>query len=625
MALVLAILVINTDAVSEMIGTTVEELMNVAAVLPTVDEEDQHSSAGETETNTGSGTTTSSEQRGEQGAGGVAAAATDQRTTTCGTTANLKRPRPATKSNDGPKSQRSKVRVSLLYSDKYTDILSDAMEHIHRDRDRLLSSLLLCCGFLRQTPSFFTVVEPKRASRGHMERFHCPAYLDLLEYVLPAHGEEGRTAVAPRSKDFHDVLDSYGLTEDCHLPEDPEGRARLWRYCQYTAGASLHGAHLLLTDRADVAINWGGGRHHAHHDRAGGFCFVSDVVLAIQHLLSKNKLAEKKRVLYLDIDIHHADGVQSAFYDTDEVLTVSFHRRAPGFFPPSSGDASEKGRSGTDGVGFALNLPLPKQCNDDEMIGIFTLALDKLLVAYEPDYVVLCVGADGVKGDPIVGIEGWGLSPEGLAECVRLTAKRCDGHSGTKGYGSTKLLLLGAGGYHPTNAARTFLLSTAAACEGARPGMLWNELPKDVPQHEFFGRYGPEFQLISPDFGAGKFGDRNETSRAANTGNDDERTKVFDAAKKNIDVCSLFVHSKRESLASVSFNSTADYERKDAEDDWEIGSMKKKAAHGGGKRRKRNRKKDKRSVAAPSNGTTSALTSALGTGEAEEESGEQPL
>ena len=539
----------------------------------------------------------------------------------------LKRPRPGTANNNNSKSPKTKLRVSLLHSDKYTNVLYDTMKHIHQDRDRLLSGLLLCCGFLRQTPAFFTVVEPKRANRGHLERFHCPAYLDLLEYALPAQeggGIDDTNAIpstyAPRTKDFHAVLDSYGLTEDCHLPEDPEGRALLWRYCQYVAGASLHAAHLLLTDRADVAINWGGGRHHAHTDRAGGFCFVNDAVLAIQHLLGDKRgggghggagahdsltdsssglaLADKKRVLYLDIDIHHADGVQSAFYHTDQVLTVSFHRRAPGFFPPS-GDPSEKGRSGTDGVGFALNLPLPKQTTSDEFVGIFTLALDKLVLAYDPNCIVLCVGSDGIKGDPVVGAEGWNLTPEGLAECVRLTANRCGGHSRSSGGAKPrKLLVLGAGGYHPTNAARTFLLSTAAACEGARPGMLWDELPKDVPQHEFFGRYGPEFQLISQGLGVDLAGGQ-QTSKAANTNcasscidprTHDDRKKAFDDAKKSVNVCALFVQSKRESLASVSFNSKADDEFKGKEGDWEIGPRKKKASSGGGKRRKRNRK-----------------------------------
>jgi hypothetical protein len=83
-----------------------------------------------------------------------------------------------------------------------------------------------------------------------------------------------------------------------------------------------------VNGQAEVALHWGGGRHHAHSDRAAGFCFVNDVVLAIQHLQRHFSL-----ILYIDIDINHSDGVQDSFYDTDQVMTVSFHRHSRGSFP----------------------------------------------------------------------------------------------------------------------------------------------------------------------------------------------------------------------------------------------------------------------------------------------------
>jgi hypothetical protein len=209
---------------------------------------------------------------------------------------------------------------------------------------------------------------------------------------------------------------------------------------------------------------------------------VNDVVLALQHLQR-----HLSRILYIDIDIHHADGVQDAFYNTGQVMTVSFHRHAPGFFP-STGSCHEKGMHDTPGVGYNLNIPLPQACYDSDFISIYQYTVGKLLEAYSPDAVVVCVGADGLKGDPIVGpMDGWNLSPEGLAECVRYTSDLCQ---------NIKLLVLGGGGYHPARTARTFLLCTAAACEGARPGLLRNELPRDIPQHEHFPRYGPDFRVV---------------------------------------------------------------------------------------------------------------------------------
>lgn len=368
--------------------------------------------------------------------------------------------------------QKRQCRVSLLHSEDHSTLLHDVMGFIHQDRDVLLHSLLDYSGFLRNTPSFFSVVSPKKASRAHLERFHTSDYLDLLEFPINEHN--------------HELLDSYGFVEDCPLPKDRAAQLRLWEYCRFVAGASLQGANLLVNDDSDVAIHWGGGRHHAHASRAAGFCYVNDIVLSIQRLQRRFK-----RILYLDIDIHHADGVQSAFYESNEVMTISFHRQAPGFFPSSSGFSKEKGKYKTNGMGFNLNVVIPRMCADKDFISLFLDVLNSMTTSYLPEVVVLCVGADGLQGDPIVGREdGWHLSPEGIAECVRLCAERC--HSETK----CKLLVLGGGGYNPTETARTFLLSTAAACDGARPGLLWNELPKDVPNHKYFPRYGPDFRLV---------------------------------------------------------------------------------------------------------------------------------
>jgi histone deacetylase 8 len=270
-----------------------------------------------------------------------------------------------------------------------------------------------------------------------------------------------------------------------------------------------------VSDKAEVALHWGGGRHHAHSNRASGFCYVNDVVLGVKKLRRRFS-----RILYIDIDIHHADGVQDAFYDTNEVMTVSFHRLANGFFP-CTGAAKDKGRS--NGIGYNLNVIIPRGCDDKNFIQIFKHALTNLLDAYKPDAVVLCVGADGLKDDPLVGnMDGWSLTSEGLAECVRTTSELCQG---------IKLLLLGGGGYDPVRAARTFLLCTAAACESARPGMLKNELPRDVPRHRHFPRYGPDFRLI-------------------NESEDSERTKERDRAhelsqaRNEIDLATLYLQAR---------------------------------------------------------------------------------
>ena len=580
------------------------------------------------------------------------------------------------------KTTRRKRTVVLLHSPSHTALMHSTMKHIHQDRDILLSSLLYCCGFIKDAPRFFRVIKPRVATRSHLECFHQRDYLDLIEnnnqhYDCGFHGRgrglgRGYCLSRARMRDnnratesrrvrsavcgdlemelgleeheheqhyydivdddddgdggdrdsvgkslaqtpanvkanandaYHKLLDAYGLTDDCFLPSDPIQRDQLWKYCLAIAGASIHAAQLLVsrhpregagvgvgvgvgTDSsyvdsdtnagadADVAINWSGGRHHAHADKASGFCYVNDVVLAIHTLIKNMDLNQRqqrqrkrqrerqhsgekqrqqderrtnnhrnlilrqrrqRRVMYLDVDIHHADGVQSAFYSTDQVLTISLHRHAPGFFPSQSGSNREKGKHGTPGVGYNLNIPLPRSLCDDDYVMMVQEVLDEVGVVYDPDVVVLCVGADGLRGDDLVKdtMEGWNLTPEGLAESVRRVACFCAGvphgvahahadesgdayadesgddydydsqsdgrddtQSNRRKFRNRKLLILGGGGYNPVNTARALLLCTAAACEGARPGMLWRELPTDVPRHEHFDRYGPSFELV---------------------------------------------------------------------------------------------------------------------------------
>ena len=112
---------------------------------------------------------------------------------------------------------------------------------------------------------------------------------------------------------YPDAVDRYNLSADCPVFDG------LYDYCRVYSGGSLDGAAKLNHKLADVAINWSGGLHHAKRFEASGFCYVNDIVLAILELLKFHP-----RVLYLDIDIHHGDGVEEAFYASPRVMTLSF-------------------------------------------------------------------------------------------------------------------------------------------------------------------------------------------------------------------------------------------------------------------------------------------------------------
>jgi histone deacetylase 1/2 len=113
---------------------------------------------------------------------------------------------------------------------------------------------------------------------------------------------------------------------------------------------------------ADIAINWAGGLHHAKKREASGFCYINDIVLAILELLRTFH-----RVLYIDIDCHHGDGVEEAFYTTNRVLTCSFHKFGDYF--PGTGDIRDRGKG--KGLGYSVNVPMKDGLTDDALKRVF--------------------------------------------------------------------------------------------------------------------------------------------------------------------------------------------------------------------------------------------------------------
>ncbi|KAL7488100.1 hypothetical protein ACHAW6_013699 [Cyclotella cf. meneghiniana] len=578
--------------------------------------------------------------------------------------------------------KKASIQVALLHSHAHTQILYRAMRYIHRDRDLLLQSLLKWCGFFHGATkgplsSFLTIVPPKFGTRTLLEDYHEPK---KGKNEINSDGDHELSnerncheatmkidGCCQGANDDTKLLSRYGLEDDCPMPTDAWSRALLWNYCLAVAGGSCHAASLLVNQpsnsnsgsqsMADVSIHWGGGRHHAHSNKAGGFCYINDVVLAIRKMLdvtntkmsckndwvgcqSSNHNASISRILYIDLDIHHPDGVQSAFYSTDKVLTASFHRHAAGFFPASSGSITEKGQLGSKGLGYNLNVPLPAGIGDIPFLYMYRKLLIGLANVYDPHAIVLCVGADGLKGDPLVDGrpddfnstnfseggsdadivscyirressdvsssigEGWSLSPECLAECVRIAAALCAGweedmiciipSEGTDEQFSTsestrvpvenpdcqidvmnsssikqenvpgklsyqdhtqrqgkrrKLLVLGGGGYSPSQTSRTWLLCTAAACEGARPGLFWSHLPKDIPNHSYFPRYGPTFDLVSEEkrraISAYYSSSNEEQDAKMNEGLSDMDQNMLHQGIKAIDLACLYIGRQR--------------------------------------------------------------------------------
>ena len=146
--------------------------------------------------------------------------------------------------------------------------------------------------------------KPPLVDSVEMTKFHSDDYINFLKIITP-----------DNMSDYVRNLQRFNIGEDCPVFDG------LYEYCQLYTSGSVGGAARLNEGYTDIVINWSGGLHHAKKSEASGFCYVNDCVLAIIELLKVHP-----RVLYIDIDIHHGDGVEEAFYTTNRVMTVSFHK-----------------------------------------------------------------------------------------------------------------------------------------------------------------------------------------------------------------------------------------------------------------------------------------------------------
>lgn len=294
------------------------------------------------------------------------------------------------------------------------------------------------------------ILRPKRATRDQMTRFHTDEYVDFLNRVTP--------------ETVHDMTGDgtrFLIGEDCPAFDG------LYEFCSISAGGSLAAATRINSGESDVAVNWAGGLHHAKKREASGFCYINDIVLAILELLRTHL-----RVLYIDIDIHHGDGVEEAFYTTDRVMTASFHKF--GDFFPGTGDVRDVGLK--KGKGYSVNVPFRDGIGDVEFGAIFRPVMSHIMEWYRPGAVVLQCGADSLAGDKL---GCFNLSMRGHADCVSFMQTF-----------DVPLICLGGGGYTVRNVARTWTYETGL--------LVGQKLDEDLPFNDYIQYFGPEYKLEVP-------------------------------------------------------------------------------------------------------------------------------
>ncbi|KAK2459609.1 hypothetical protein APHAL10511_008364 [Amanita phalloides] len=367
----------------------------------------------------------------------------------------------------------------------------------NKKRSLLVHSLIKSLGFLHPHGPL-DLVRPQPASLKELAQYHDR---DYLNYIF--------------SNDFRQISEDgqWGLQDDCPVfPGLPE-------YVSAIAGATLTAVKCLQQSTHNTAICWDGGRfsspryltrisrykppgrHHARKSRASGFCYVADCVLALMTLRRPTVPSSpttspihRPRVMYLDLDLHFSDGVSEAFHapirsNPPRVLTLSIHHTAPGFFPisrlsgliPPDDDLFDP---------FTLSIPLNEGASNRTYAQIWPI-VERVRDTFDPDYVVVQCGCDGLARDPCLKFN-WSLGggDGSMGWCVQRIV-----HEWTR-----KKLLLGGGGYNSPNAARAwaYLTSIAAGCP--------LDLDASIPDHDGFPLYAPSFTL---DVAAGMMQDKN--------------------------------------------------------------------------------------------------------------------
>ncbi|VEN41453.1 unnamed protein product [Callosobruchus maculatus] len=297
----------------------------------------------------------------------------------------------------------------------------------------------------------FLVVQSADATDNELKSFHSTAYIEYLKNV-------GKTdSGATEDPEY------FGLTDECPVLPNNDVLVKI------IAGGSISAAKLLVAKKCNIAINWFGGWHHAQRDSAEGFCYVNDVVLAIQ-ILRKSF----ERILYVDLDIHHGNGVQNAFEYSNKILTLSFHQKTAGFYP-GTGGLEDIGCG--EGKYYSVNVPFLEGIGHENYTKVFKEVFKCVLASFPAKAIVVQCGADGLNGDPIGRCN---LTLETYGDCVKEILK-CD----------LPTLFLGGGGYNFANASRLWTYLTAVIAN--------IHLDNDIPdESEYFPEYGPSYELEIP-------------------------------------------------------------------------------------------------------------------------------
>ena len=327
------------------------------------------------------------------------------------------------------------ARAAYVYSDALS---THVLRSDHPMRPvRLAQTAALLRAYGAFDGSHGKLVEPRPATREELVSFHTATYVEAVELLSAGKSTDGAR---------------FGFSS---LGDNPiyEG---MYEAALLSTGASVQAAELVADGTVAAAFSPAGGLHHAMAGSASGFCIFNDPVVAI-NVLRKRGL----RVAYVDIDVHHGDGVQAAFYGDADVLTISTHESGRWLFP-GTGHARETGEGA--GTGYSVNLPLFPYTDDDVFLEAFDAVVPPLVKAFAPDVLATQLGVDTHVSDPLAHL---GLTTNGYVAAIERFA--------ALGY---PWLAFGGGGYDLDAVARSWTLAYGVMCGQAWP----DELPEGAAE-----------------------------------------------------------------------------------------------------------------------------------------------
>jgi acetoin utilization protein AcuC len=322
--------------------------------------------------------------------------------------------------------------ATLLFHDRYLDYNFGPEHPFSPVRQEMTLDLLRALG---DAPD---PVAPPVAPREAVRRVHSEQFVATVEAASDG---------TPPSQ-----AHAYGLnTGDVPVFEGMDAATR------GLVGGTLHGARLIADGEATRVLQFGGGLHHAHRERASGFCVYNDLSVAIDALRERDL-----RVAYVDVDVHHGDGVQHLHEDDPGVLTVSLHETGRALFP-GTGGVDEVGTG--PGKGFSLNVPLAPFTESESYLDAFEHVVPYALQHFQPDVVVAQCGADAHFNDPLADLL---LTTQAYETIFRRLLALADDHA------EGRLLCTLGGGYRLDSVSRIWAL-LALLVQG-------HDLPETLPE-----------------------------------------------------------------------------------------------------------------------------------------------